>query len=144
MTSKIYYHVYVSSSVDLLSSEELLKLLTISRNNNSHLGITGMLLHKDGNFIQVVEGPEDEVKKLLHKISQDPRHCGIITLVEGYTESRQFTDWSMGFHELNSSETKLIPGFSEFLHTPLTEAEFANNPSRCQLLLSTFRNNMVS
>lgn len=143
MTSRIYYHVYVSSSVNLMSSEELVKLLTVSRNNNSRLGITGMLLHKDGNFIQAIEGPEDEVKKLLNKISQDTRHRGIITLIEGYSETRQFNDWSMGFRELNSAEAKLVPGYSEFLNTPLTEAEFANNLSRCQLLLTTFKNNMV-
>ena len=90
MTSKIYYHVYVSSAVDLMSSDELLKLLTVSRNNNSQIGITGMLLHKDGNFIQAIEGPEDQVRKLLEKIRKDSRHRGVITLVEGYTDQRQF------------------------------------------------------
>lgn len=140
MTSKIYYHVYVSSAVDLMSSDELLKLLTVSRNNNSQIGITGMLLHKDGNFIQAIEGPEDQVRKLLEKIRKDSRHRGVITLVEGYTDQRQFSEWTMGFYELNSPEAKLIPGYSEFLNVPLTEAEFSADPSRCQLLLMSFRN----
>ena len=140
MISKIYYHVYVCSAVNLMPSEELLKLLTVSRNNNARLEITGMLLHKDGNFMQVLEGAKEDVLSLMEIIKKDPRHRGIITLHEGYTDNRQFLDWSMGFHELNSTEAKLIPGYSEFLNAPLTEAEFSSDPSRCQLLLGTFRN----
>ena len=137
---KIYYNVYVSSAVNLMPTEDLLKLLSSCRKNNSRVGITGMLLHKDGNFMQALEGHEKEVRNLHEKIKKDPRHRGIITLVEGYTDSRQFVDWSMGFHELNSPEAKGVPGYNEFLNVPLTEAEFSQNPSRCQLLLQTFRN----
>lgn len=49
MATPFFYHVYVSSSVNLMSREELVKLLTISRENNARLGITGLLLYKDGN-----------------------------------------------------------------------------------------------
>ncbi len=142
MAQKIFYHVYVSSAVSLMSSDELLKLLTVCRTNNSRLGISGMLLHKDGNFMQAIEGPEDIVRNLLEKIYKDARHRGIIQLVEGYTESRQFADWSMGFYDLNSPEIKAQPGYSEFLNTPLTGAEFESNPTRCQRLLLTFRKNV--
>ncbi len=142
MASKIFYHVYVSSAVDLMSSEDLLELLSVCRINNARLEISGMLLHKDGNFMQVIEGPEVEVRKLLEKIKMDPRHHGIIQLIEGYTESRQFSDWSMGFYDLNSPEIKLIEGFNEFLNSPLTGDEFESNPSRCQRLLLSFRKNM--
>jgi hypothetical protein len=34
------------------------------------------------------------------------------------------------------------PGYSEFLNTPLTEAEFASNPSRCKKLLLLFKKNI--
>lgn len=123
-----------------MNTEELRDILTVCRNNNSRLKITGMLLHKDGNFVQALEGSKDDVLSLMERIKKDPRHHGIITLVEGYTDNRQFSDWSMGFQELNSPEVRLVPGYSEFLNTPLTEAEFSSNPSRCQLLLNTFRN----
>ena len=140
VNQKIYYCVYVSSAVNLMATEDLLSLLSTCRKNNSRLEITGMLLHKDGNFMQVLEGPESEVRSLIEKIKKDSRHRGIIILAEGYTDSRQFVDWSMGFHELNSPEAKLVPGYNEFLNVSLTEAEFASNSSRCQLLLQTFRN----
>lgn len=139
MTSKIFYHVYVSSAAKLMSSDELVKLLEVCRVNNTAIGISGMLVHKDGNFMQVIEGPEDKVRHLLEKIMLDPRHRGIMTLIEGYTEARQFSNWSMGFYELNSAEAKLVPGYNEFLNTPLTSLEFGSDPTHCQRLLLSFR-----
>jgi len=50
--------VYVSSATELFSDTQLENLLLRSRQNNSTLGITGMLLYKDGNFMQCLEGPK--------------------------------------------------------------------------------------
>ena len=66
--------VYVSSAVKLFSDEELVQLLEASRENNSKIGVTGMLLYKEGNFMQLIEGPEESVRSLHAKISIDPRH----------------------------------------------------------------------
>lgn len=139
MNSKVYYHVYISSAVELMSKERMLELLNVCRTNNLKLGITGMLLHKDGNFMQVIEGPEMEVRNVLLKIYKDSRHHNIIQLIEGYSDERQFSDWEMGFHELNSPELSLLPGYSEFLNTPLEANEFKSNPNRCQRLLNNFK-----
>jgi Sensors of blue-light using FAD len=62
------------------STEELTDLLRKSRDNNAALGITGMLLYKDGNFMQVLEGDEERVRALATKVSQDRRHRGFIQL----------------------------------------------------------------
>ena len=139
MNDKTYFHVYISSANSLLSKEAILNLLNRSRENNAKLGITGLLLYKDGNFMQVIEGSEEAINKLVEKIYDDPRHHGIITLLNGYKEHREFPDWSMGFRDLNSPEIKSLPGFSEFLNTPLTGEEFISNPSRCQKLLLNFK-----
>jgi hypothetical protein len=48
--------VYVSSALKPFSKTDLLTLLEKSRENNTSLGISGMLLYKDGNFMQVLEG----------------------------------------------------------------------------------------
>jgi len=47
--------IYVSTSVKLLNDEELLDILKVSRENNSGKDITGLLLYKGGNFMQVLE-----------------------------------------------------------------------------------------
>jgi len=139
---KIFFTVYGSSAVEEFTAEELRRLLHQTRQNNANYGITGMLLYKDGNILQVLEGAEPQVKALYSKICQDPRHFDHTVLLEGYTEERQFPDWSMGFRDLNSPEVQQTPGYSEFLNTPLTGAEFADHPTRCQRLLLTFKKNM--
>lgn len=67
------YLVYVSSAVKLFSSAELQQLLRGARENNSSRDITGMLLYKDGNFMQVLEGEKEPVLALRDRISRDPR-----------------------------------------------------------------------
>src|SRR5687767_6279847 len=108
----MFHLVYVSSAINLFNSDELKDLLEISRRNNSALDITGMLLYRDGNFIQALEGDEQAVRALFEKISRDPRHKGIVTLVQGETPEREFPDWSMGFRNLNDPDESKLAGYS--------------------------------
>lgn len=50
----MYYLIYVSAANPLLSRDELQGLLEKARIKNRHLGITGMLIHRGGNFIQYI------------------------------------------------------------------------------------------
>ena len=47
---------YVSSTRELLSAEDIAQILSKSRENNGRRGITGMLLYKGGDVLQVLEG----------------------------------------------------------------------------------------
>lgn len=134
--------VYLSSAITPFTKDQLLALLAKSRENNGRAGITGMLLYKDGNFMQVLEGEEKAVKAIFAKITRDSRHRGVLTLLEVWREERQFPDWSMGFRDLRSAEALATPGYSEFLNTPLTGEEFSSDPTRCQKLLLTFKMKM--
>jgi hypothetical protein len=138
----MFFLVYVSSAVKLFSKSALVDLLNQSREKNYRLAITGMLLYKDGNFMQVLEGDETAVRGLHATIARDPRHRGVTTILEGPLADRSFPDWSMGFRDLNSPEVLQLPGFNEFLNTRLSEAEFSNNPSACQKLLLMFKRYM--
>lgn len=138
----MFFTVYVSSATHLFTKSQLLELLTKSRENNTKLGLTGMLLYKDGNFMQILEGEEATVRALYAKVDRDPRHHGVITLLQGHVEERQFSDWSMGFHDLNSPEVMATPGYSEFLNTSLAGDEFIADPTRCYKLLRTFKKSM--
>ena len=88
--------VYVSSSVKPFSNEELLQLLAKARRNNEKLGISGMLLYKDGDFMQALEGDEAIVRSLSARIATDSRHKGVNTVMQGLCAEREFPDWSMG------------------------------------------------
>ncbi len=138
----MFFLVYISSATQPFSVDDLSTLLAVSRKNNAELGITGMLLYKDGNFMQVLEGDERTVRALYEKIGVDPRHSGEITLLQGFVDERQFPDWSMGFRDLNSPEIRATQSYSEFLNTPLTGQEFSGDPSRSQKLLLTFKRTM--
>lgn len=134
--------VYVSSATLPFSGEDLRALLATCRKNNAGLGVTGMLLYKDGNFMQLIEGDQGAVLGLYAKIAADGRHGGEITLNKGFVEERQFPDWSMAFRDLGLPEERSSPGYSEFLNSSLTGREFSENPSRAQKLLLTFKRTM--
>lgn len=134
--------VYVSSAVKPFTQNELVELLATCRANNEALGISGMLLYKDGNFMQALEGEEQQVRALNAKISRDPRHRGMMVLLQEHQAQRSFAGWSMAFRDLNSEEVKRLPGFDEFMHINLTDRAFFEDPSRSQRLLLTFRRSM--
>jgi hypothetical protein len=136
------FFVYLSSAVEPLSPAELRDLLAQSRINNVRLDITGLLLYKDGNFMQALEGEAAAVHSLYAKIGRDRRHRGLLTLLQGPLAERHYSDWSMGFRDLNAADVRSMPGYSEFLNTPLTGAEFRSDASRCQKLLLTFKKYM--
>lgn len=134
-----YYLVYVSSATVPFSTQDLADLLVVSRNNNSKLDITGILLYKEGNFLQLLEGDEKEVKKLYDKIEMDVRHGGAIVLTDGFEDVRQFPDWSMGFRNFNDPEVQALPGYNHFMNTQFTKEEFAEKPQEIRDLLNMFK-----
>jgi hypothetical protein len=138
----MYYILYASSATQPFSDADLLELLKKSRENNAKRSVTGMLLYKDGNFMQVLEGEEEDVKVIYDRIFLDPRHDGILTLLKGRTKERQFPEWSMAYRNLNSPDALDTPGYDEFLNFPLTGKEFADDPTRCQRLLLTFKEHL--
>jgi hypothetical protein len=134
---------YVSSATKLLGRGDLTALLEQSRVANQRSGITGMLLYKDGNVMQTIEGPAASVNALLARLRVDPRHTGLEILLAGKREERLFDGWQMGFSDLGSTQARALPGYSEFLDTPLTSAAFGADPATSQRLLLSFKRNMT-
>ena len=137
----VFSLIYVSSAARVFSESELLDLLNRSREKNHRLNITGMLLYKDGNFMQALEGEQEQVRELYGKICGDPRHHGTLVLIQGPEERRQFPDWSMGFVDLNA-RAPAIPGVNRFLENGLRATRFSSHPNRARQLLASFRNYM--
>lgn len=136
--------IYVSSATRLWTQAELLDLLAWSREHNAALGVTGMLLYKGGNFLQILEGEEEPTRALYERIHRDPRHHGVIVLLQGLTRTRHFAGWAMGFGDLDDPAAVLdVPGYSNFLNTPLTAAEFGPDPGRAERFLLMFKRNMT-
>lgn len=138
----MYSLVYVSSATAPFSKSELVELLAECHENNTKTGLTGILLYKDGNFMQVLEGEKDIVTSVLARIERDPRHKGIITLYDEDISERQYPDWTMAFRDLNSPEVHALPGFNEFMNLPLNAAQLQKDHSLCKSLLLTFKRSM--
>jgi hypothetical protein len=102
--------VYASVATVPFSGEQLAGLLTASREANRRADVTGLLLHRDGRFIQFLEGPERTVRALMARIAQDRRHVRVRTLLEDAVDRRQFSDWTMGF-AADESDTEMPDGF---------------------------------
>lgn len=96
--------VYLSSSPESWSDEELRAILAQSRRNNERVGVTGLLLYVEQNFIQVLEGEEAAVRETYRRIAQDDRHRNIIKLLDEPIEDRLFRGWSMGFRSAKPTE----------------------------------------
>lgn len=111
----MYSLIYVGTATRSMSESELAELLEQCRRNNARLGITGMLLYKDGDFMQVLEGEEQTVKELYARVWNDPRHRLITLIIEKPIEKRSFGDWTMGFRILHRADLQKDPGFSDFL-----------------------------
>jgi hypothetical protein len=134
--------LYVSSATEPFSKPAILELLKTSRVSNERAQLTGLLLYRDGNFLQVLEGEEAAVEGLFEKISADRRHGGLLRLLKGEIAEREFPAWSMAFRDLEDEALALEPGFSEFLNLPLTHHSIVTDCSRARRLLAVFRESM--
>lgn len=130
---------YVSSAVKPLSRQELTELLAHCRQSNTAAGISGLLLYKGGNFLQVLEGEAAAVLDLKTRIARDLRHSGMIVMFVRPIEKRQFGEWAMAFHDLDSAELRDLPGYSDYVDTSLTAESIGG---RLAPLLESFRRNM--
>ena len=134
--------VYASSAVKLFTEQEIIKLLEISQRNNEQSGITGMLLYNGGNFIQVIEGPDEAVLALYDTIKRDRRHYKVTLLGQDPIHERQFPDWTMGFQDLKKLSPEQQTRFSSFLVDDFTPEFFQDKPTRAYILLLSFKETM--
>ncbi len=134
--------IYVSTSVKLMNDQELLDILKVSRENNSAKDVTGLLLYKGGNFMQVLEGPDESVEKLFKIIEADTRHKDVTVLSREQIAKRQFSAWEMAFQNLDNPAIQSEPGYSQFLDHEFNDQFYRENPLRAYIMLLTFRDNM--
>jgi hypothetical protein len=93
--------------------DELGDLFATSRSNNSKRRITGALLVSGNWFVQVLEGPEREVRSLYATIAEDPRHDRVETVSEVHAPDRVFARWSMAKLTMPDPELPLIAQVGE-------------------------------
>ncbi len=98
----VYYLIYVSRAREAMSEAQLKALLQTARRNNHEIGVTGFLIYQDGYFIQMLEGQRELVDPLMERIARDTRHEDPCVIIRGQAKQRLFTDWSMGFWNMDT------------------------------------------
>jgi hypothetical protein len=101
--------IYTSQATESFSEHNLLDLLDQSRAYNSVDDITGLLMHKKGFLLQVLEGESEAIEDLLNRLLLDTRHVKLKIVLDRSTEHRLFPNWTMGFVDFHKVELKLIP-----------------------------------
>jgi len=88
--------LYASRATPQLNDAEVATILRQARVHNPPLGITGVLCHSEGCFVQLLEGDRKVVNELYNHLVADARHQDVTLL--GYEEiiERRFAGWSMG------------------------------------------------
>ncbi len=101
---------YSSVATDSLADDDLRALLDQSRRANAENGITGVLLYRNGYFLQLLEGPDQAVRQKMDTIRHDPRHTKVTVLLEELIEERQFPEWTMGY-PADDTDVEQAPGY---------------------------------
>ncbi|MCR2746206.1 BLUF domain-containing protein [Limnobacter parvus] len=91
--------LYCSQAKPDFNKDTLDEILLTSRKNNSEAGITGVLVHGGGMFMQVLEGPEQAVLRTYVKILDDKRHTDSRIIHITPVKERLFSNWTMGVVE---------------------------------------------
>ena len=77
------------------SLEILSAILVTSRANNRKNDISGALICRSDIFLQLLEGPEQQVKNTYNAIQKDDRHVNVYNLINRPVEKRLFPAWAM-------------------------------------------------
>jgi hypothetical protein len=132
---------YCSLAKKDISKDDILSILSWSRQYNKKNDITGILLYwkKTNQFMQVLEGKENILLNLYDKICKDNRHSLIKIIYQEGIMERGFKDWTMAFQGIDEIDTSSLDGFSEFSKLDFTTERTNISPSIAINLIQSFK-----
>ncbi len=118
--------VYISSARADVTPATCRAILSASRLNNRRADVTGLLLFNSRRFLQVLEGPETQVRDIYTRIIRDERHYALVKLSEKMVEAREFGKWAMAFDDPEAPDADLVEQVAHLLQQagPSTAALF--------------------
>ncbi len=134
--------IYGSTATKPMTEDEILELLKKARVKNERLGVSGLLLYHDGNFLQVLEGEDQTVTELFDEIKQDERHHSVIEFGRYPVPERRFSSWEMGFLNIQTMPREEVGGYSHFLDDSVNTPEAAEDLTRADVFLQVFKDSI--
>ena len=136
---ELIHLAYVSTQTRDMKAADLISLLTEVRGLNESRNISGLLLHKNQSFFQVIEGSRARVQETFNNIMRDQRHEGVEDLFDEPLEAREFSNWQMGFLDLDGIDVSMLRGYSNFFDSDEEPRAFLKALSRGERLALLFR-----
>ncbi|MDP1532177.1 MAG: BLUF domain-containing protein, partial [Rubrivivax sp.] len=100
--------MYASRAAADAGPDALAAIIRQSRAGNPANGVTGVLCHAQGLYLQVLEGGRGAVNALYNRIAADPRHSQVELLSYGEIGERRFAGWAMGQVDLARLNPSLL------------------------------------
>lgn len=132
----MYRLIYISSASDNTSVSDIRDILSTAVTNNRETDITGLLMYNGLNFMQVLEGEQNDIEPLFEKISKDTRHVSVASILQGEADTRIFAPWSMLFK-------KVKPDTADEEHVPevtMSEIMALDMPDNVRTIIRNFDN----
>ena len=122
--------LYVSRISPIILDPELetARIVSTSRVNNTRLGITGALACTQDHFAQLLEGNDENLDDLMHRIEQDDRHFDLTVLRIEPATRRRLPDWSLVYQGPSHYVAQQI--------VPLIGKDLLSNRARIERLFS--------
>lgn len=92
---RLIYRSEESITAEHSASEELQRLKATSAYRNALNGVTGALLYRPGRFLQILEGPRQQLELTFERICRDRRHRKLALLEFAAVDHRRFGQWAM-------------------------------------------------
>lgn len=130
----IFGVVYMSCATEEISPEALDQLLLVARANNTMMGITGVLIYGDQQFVQYFEGDRSSVDHIYARIRASSLHTDIVELEYRQMPQRLLRKWFMGFRDIPTSLLQQLSQEQWSRERPWLEDQSAASPGLEQLL----------
>jgi diguanylate cyclase (GGDEF)-like protein/PAS domain S-box-containing protein len=136
LQAPLHFVIYVSRATQPLAPAALRALQEKSRTANRASGISGCLVHQDGQFMQMLEGRRETLFALLDRIKADPRHGDLRLVVEGPATRRVFRDWGMVLRDLAAEAD--APDFSPESKRRIDFATLGEDARACYTFITAY------
>lgn len=106
--NNVFQLVFIREAAEDISYSDINNILEASRTNNKQENVTGVLIFRDGYFVQLLEGLEPNVRKVFSQSVIDDHASSAKILVETSGTQRLFESSSMAFcdGDISSNSTE--------------------------------------
>lgn len=112
LCSLIYLSRVGHASAGHLTLEEQRAISEISKKNNAHDNITGVLARVGDYFLQYLEGDRSLLTNTFDRISQDQRHHQVTLVQFSELVRREFPNWQLEDATISDKESELMRSFT--------------------------------